>query len=152
VTKLPDPGNPADVARQALGGIKEAIKVGREIKQTGAEVSSFLDEEARARIAWKRKQLQLQRRGDLVFIDAANEYREVRKIRAAEEGMYQDVEKEFGRAAVNEVNALITQMRKENKILDHEFQRLRAEERLTWIIIFTLSGIIYATFKLMGAW
>jgi hypothetical protein len=92
VANLPDPGNAADVARQALGGIKEAIKVGREIKQTGAEVSSFLDEEARARIAWKRKQLQLQRRGDLVFIDAANEYREVRKIRAAEEGMYQDVE------------------------------------------------------------
>jgi hypothetical protein len=142
VTKLPEPGNPADVARQALGGIKEAIKVGREI----------LDEEARARIAWKRKQLQLQRRGDLVFIDAGNEYREVRKIRAAEEGMYQDVEKEFGKAAVNEVKALITQMRKENKILDHEFQRLRTEERLTWIIIFTLSGIIYATFKLMGAW
>jgi hypothetical protein len=66
--------------------------------------------------------------------------------------MYQDIEKEFGRAAVTEVKALITQMRKENKILDHEFQRLRAEERLTWIIIFTLSGIIYATFKLMGAW
>ncbi len=59
MANLPDPGNPADVARQALGGIKEAIKVGREIKQTGAEVSSFLDEEARARIAWKRKQLQL---------------------------------------------------------------------------------------------
>ncbi len=152
MTKLPDPGNPADVARQALGGIKEAIKVGREIKQTGTEVSNFLDEEARARIAWKRKQLQLQRRGDMVFIDAAAEYREVRKIKAAEEGMYQDVEKEFGRAAVNEVKSLITQMRKDNKVLDYEFQRLRAEERLTWIIIFVLSAIIYGVFKLMGAW
>jgi len=87
---LPDPGNPAEVARSALGGIKEAIKVGREIKDTGREVSNFLDEEAKARVAWKKKQLQLQRRGDLVFVDAANEYREVRKIRAAEEGMYQE--------------------------------------------------------------
>ena len=152
MTKLPDPGNPADVARQALGGIKEAIKVGREIKQTGTEVSNFLDEEARARIAWKRKQLQLQRRGDMVFINAASEYREVRKIRAAEEGMYQDVEKEFGKAAVTEVKSLIAQMRKDNKVLDYEFQRLRAEERLTWIIIFVLSAIIYGVFKLMGAW
>jgi len=42
-------------------------------------------------------------------------------------------------------------MRKERQILDHEFQRLRSEERLTWIIIFTLSGIIYGVFKAMGA-
>jgi len=149
---LPDPGNPAEVARSALGGIKEAIKVGREIKDTGREVSNFLDEEAKARVAWKKKQLQLQRRGDLVFVDAANEYREVRKIRAAEEGMYQEMEQEFGKQAVTEVKALVTQMRKERQILDHEFQRLRSEERLTWIIIFTLSGIIYGVFKAMGAW
>ena len=152
MSQLPDPGNPAEVARSALGGIKEAIKVGREIKDTGREVSNFLDEEAKARVAWKKKQLQLQRRGDLVFVDAANEYREVRKIRAAEEGMYQEMEQEFGRQAVTEVKALVTQMRKERQILDHEFQRLRSEERLTWIIIFTLSGIIYGVFKAMGAW
>jgi len=152
LSQLPDPGNPAEVARSALGGIKEAIKVGREIKDTGREVSNFLDEEAKARVAWKKKQLQLQRRGDLVFVDAANEYREVRKIRAAEEGMYQEMEQEFGRQAVTEVKALVTQMRKERQILDHEFQRLRSEERLTWIIIFTLSGIIYGVFKAMGAW
>ncbi len=152
MSQLPDPGNPAEVARSALGGIKEAIKVGREIKDTGREVSNFLDEEAKARVAWKKKQLQLQRRGDLVFVDAANEYREVRKIRAAEEGMYQEMEQEFGKQAVTEVKALVTQMRKERQILDHEFQRLRSEERLTWIIIFTLSGIIYGVFKAMGAW
>jgi len=145
-------GNASEVARSALGGIKEALKVGREIKETGKEVNSFLDEEARARVAWKKKQLQLQRRGDLVFVDAAEEYREVRKIRAAEEGMYQDMEREFGKGAVTEVKALVTQMRKERQILDHEFQRLRSEERLTWIIIFTLSGIIYGVFKAMGTW
>ena len=144
--------NPAQIARTALGGIQEAIKVGREIRSTAKEVNSFLDEEARARVAWKKKQLQLQRRGDLVFVDAAEEYREVRKIRAAEEGMYEDMEREFGRGAVTEVKALVAQMRKERKILDHEFQRVRAEERLIWILIFSVAAIFYGILKATGAW
>ena len=144
--------NPAQIARTALGGIQEAIKVGREIRSTAKEVNSFLDEEARARVAWKKKQLQLQRRGDLVFVDAAEEYREVRKIRAAEEGMYEDMEREFGRGAVTEVKALVAQMRKERKILDHEFQRVRAEERLIWILIFSVAAIFYGILKATGVW
>lgn len=144
--------NPAQIARTALSGIQEAVKVGREIRSTAKEVNSFLDEEARARVAWKKKQLQLQRRGDLVFVDAAAEYREVRKIRAAEEGMYDDMEREFGRGAVNEVKALVAQMRKERKILDHEFQRIQAEERLIWILIFTVAIIFYGILKATGAW
>ena len=152
MSNLPDPIDPAASARAALGGIKEAIKVGREIKETGKEVSNFLDEEAKARIAWKKKQLQLQRRGDLVFVDAAKEYREVRKIRAAEEGMYDDMEREFGKPAVTEVKALISQMRKERKMLDYEFQRARHEERLIWIIIFTVAAVFYGILKATGAW
>lgn len=144
--------NPAQIARTALSGIQEAVKVGREIRSTAKEVNSFLDEEARARVAWKKKQLQLQRRGDLVFVDAAEEYREVRKIRAAEEGMYDDMEREFGRGAVNEVKALVAQMRKERKILDHEFQRVQAEERLIWILIFTVAAVFYGILKATGAW
>jgi hypothetical protein len=144
--------DPASTARAALEGIKEAVKIGREIKQTGAEVSSFLDEEAKARVAWKKKQLQLERRGDLVFIDAANEYREVRKIRAAEQGMYEDMEREFGKTAVTEVQSLIAQMRKERKVLDHDFQRFRAEERIIWITIFAVSAIFYGVLKATGAW
>jgi hypothetical protein len=149
---LSETQNPAQIARTALGGIQEAIKVGREIRSTAKEVNSFLDEEARARVAWKKKQLQLQRRGDLVFVDAAEEYREVRKIRAAEEGMYEDMEREFGRGAVNEVKALVAQMRKERKILDHEFQRVQAEERLIWILIFTVAAVFYGILKATGAW
>lgn len=152
MSQLPDPGSPAEVARLALGSIKEAIKVGREIKQAGAEVNSFLDEEARARIAWKKKQLQLERRGDLVFVDAATEYREVRKIKDAEEQMYKNIGIEFGKAAVGEVRALVTQMRKERQTLDHEFQRMRAEERLMWILIFLFAGVIYGIFKITGVW
>ena len=35
--------DPAATARAALGGIKEAVAVGREIKETAKEVNAFLD-------------------------------------------------------------------------------------------------------------
>jgi len=155
MSNIPDvtnPGNPSDIARTALGGIKDALAVGREIKATAKDVNNFLDEEARARVAWKKKQLQLQRRGDMVFVDAANEYRELRKIKAAEEGLYQDIENQYGRPAVSEIKNLIAQMRKEKKMLDYEYQRIRHEERLTWILIFTVSTIFYGILKATGAW
>lgn len=145
---MSDIQNPAQIAQTALGGIQEAIKVGREIRSTSKDVNNFLDEEARARVAWKKKQLQLQRRGDLVFIDAGEEYRELRKIRAAEELMYKEVERDFGKDAVSEVKTLVTQMRKERKILDYEFQKARYEERLLWLIIFSISGTLYLILKL----
>ena len=94
MTQFSDPGNPAEVARAALGGIKEAIKVGREIKDTAKEVNTFLDEEAKARVAWKRKQQEVQRRGDMLWVDAVKEYRIIRQIRDAEAAMYLEVEKE----------------------------------------------------------
>jgi hypothetical protein len=53
---------------------------------------------------------------------------------------------------VTEVKALVTQMRKERKILDHEFQKLRAEERLTWLLIFAFAAVIYGILKATGAW
>jgi len=66
--------------------------------------------------------------------------------------MYQEMEQEFGRQAVTEVKALVTQMRKERKMLDHEFQRARYEERLIWILIFTVAAIFYGILKATGAW
>ena len=149
---LAPPGNPADVARQALGGIKEAIKVGREIKETAKEVNTFLDEEAKARVAWKRKQQQLMRRGDMVWMEAVNEYRIIRNLREAEQQMYRDVEKEFGRAAVSEVKALITQLRKEHRELNDEFYRNRIQARREWGSILLVAAVIYGIFKATGVW
>jgi len=149
---LAPPGNPADVARQALGGIKEAIKVGREIKETAKEVNTFLDEEAKARVAWKRKQQQLMRRGDMVWMEAVNEYRIIRNLREAEQQMYRDVEKEFGRAAVSEVKALITQLRKEHRELNDEFYRNRMQARREWGSILLVAAVIYGIFKATGVW
>lgn len=152
MASLPDPGNPAEVARAALGGIKEAVKVGREIKETAKEVNAFLDEEARARVAWKRRQQQIQRRGDMVFMEAVDEYRIIRQIRDAEQQMYRDVEKEFGRPAVTEVKSLITQLRKDHRELNDEFYRKRMEARREWGVLLLLAAVVYGFLKATGAW
>jgi len=139
-------------ARTALSGIKEAVKVGREIKETAKEVNTFLDEEARARVAWKKRQQEVQRRGDMVFIDAIKEYRIIRQIREAEAQMYKDVEREFGKKAVSEVKSLITQLRKDHRELNDEFYRKRMEARKEWGVLLALSLVIYGFLKMTGVW
>jgi hypothetical protein len=143
--------DPIQTTRAALGGIKEAVKVGREIKETAREVNTFLDEEAKARVAWKKKQQQVMRRGDMVWVEALDEYRIIRQIREAEQAMYRDVEREFGRTAVNEVKALITQLRKDHRELNDEFYRKRMETRREWSVLLLIAAIIYGIFKATGA-
>jgi hypothetical protein len=142
--------DPAASARAALGGIKEAVKVGREIKETANEVNAFLDEEARARIALKKKQQQIERRGDMMFMNAYEEYKIIRQIRDAEMEMYKQIEMEFGKSAVSEVKTLIVQLRKQHRELNDEFYRKRMETRreIFWILV--ASTIVYGMFKFMG--
>ena len=139
-------------ARAALAGIKKGLEVGREIHQTAKEVNAFLDEEARARVAWKKRQQEIQRRGDMVFMDAIKEYRVIRQIRDAEAQMYRDVEREFGRPAVQEVKDLIVRLRKDHRALNDEFYRKRMEARKEWGVLLALSVVIYAVLKLAGVW
>jgi len=131
--------DPAATARAALSGIKEAVQVGREIKETANEVNAFLDEEAKARLAWKRKQQQIERRGDMMFMTAYEEYKIIRQI-----------EQEYGRAAVSEVKSLITQMRKQHLELNDDFYRKRMETRREMFWILVVSGCVYGVFKFMG--
>ena len=142
--------DPAATARAALGGIKEAVAVGREIKETAKEVNAFLDEEAKARVAWKRKQQQIERRGDMMFMNAYEEYKIIRQIRDAEAEMYKQIELEYGRSAVSEVKSLITQMRKQHLELNDEMYRKRMETRreMMWLLI--ASTVVYGIFKMMG--
>ena len=143
--------DPIETTRAALGGIKEAIKVGREIKETAKEVNTFLDEEAKARVAWKRKQQQMMRRGDMVWMEAIDEYRIIRQIREAEQEMYRQVEREFGRSAVSEVKSLINQLRKDHRELNDEFYRNRMQARREWGGIMLASAIVYGILKATGA-
>ena len=143
--------DPIQTTRAALGSIKEAVKVGREIHETAREVNTFFDEEAKARVAWKRKQQQALRRGDMVWVEAVDEYRIIRQIRDAEQAMYREVEAEFGRNAVGEVKALITQLRKDHRELNDEFYRKRMQSRREWTVLLLLSAIVYGIFKATGA-
>ncbi len=143
--------DPIETTRAALGSIKEAVKVGREIKETAREVNTFLDEEAKARVAWKRKQQQVMRRGDMVWVEAVDEYRIIRQIRDAEQAMYRDVEREFGRSAVSEVKSLINQLRKDHRELNDEFYRNRMQARREWGGLLLLSAVVYGILKATGA-
>jgi hypothetical protein len=143
--------DPIETTRAALGSIKEAVKVGREIKETAREVNTFLDEEAKARVAWKRKQQQMMRRGDMVWMEAVDEYRIIRQIRDAEQSMYREVEREFGRSAVSEVKSLINQLRKDHRELNDEFYRNRMQARREWGGILILSAVVYGILKATGA-
>lgn len=142
--------DPAATARAALGGIKEAVAVGREIKETAKEVNAFLDEEAKARVAWKRKQQQIERRGDMMFMNAYEEYKIIRQIRDAEAEMYRQIEQEYGRSAVSEVKSLITQMRKQHLELTDEMYRKRMETRREMLWLLVASTVVYGIFKMMG--
>ena len=136
--------DPAATARAALGGIKEAVAVGREIKETAKEVNAFLDEEAKARVAWKRKQQQIERRGDMMFMSAYEEYKIIRQIREAEAEMYRQIEQQYGRSAVSEVKSLITQMRKQHLELNDEMYRKRMETRREMLWLIVASTVVYA--------
>ena len=142
--------DPAATARAALGGIKEAVAVGREIKETAKEVNAFLDEEAKARVAWKRKQQQIERRGDMMFMSAYEEYKIIRQIREAEAEMYRQIEQQYGRSAVSEVKSLITQMRKQHLELNDEMYRKRMETRREMMWLLLASSVVYGIFKMMG--
>ncbi len=152
MAQLPDPIDPSKVVQTALGGIKEALKAGREIKETAKEVNAFLDEEARARVAFKRRQQEVQRRGDMMYIDAINEYRVLFNIRQAKEQAFKQIEKEFGKRAVQEVTALEERLRKERKDLQREYDSDRRQTRNEWLIIGLLGLLIYGILKMTKVW
>ena len=152
MSQLPDPTDPSKVVQAALGGIKEALKAGREIKETAKEVNTFLDEEARARVAWRKKQQEVQRRGDMMYIDAINEYRVLYNIRKNKEEAFRQIEKEFGKRAVSEVQDLEVRLRKERKELQKDFDSDRGQTRKEWLIIGLLGLLIYAVLKLTKVW
>ena len=150
--QLPDPSDPSKVVQVALGGIREALKAGKDIQETAKEVNAFLDAEARARVAWRKKQQDVQRRGDMMYIDAINEYRLLYDIRKQKEAAFQKIEKEFGRKAVQEVEQLEVRLRKEKKDLQREYDSDRKQTRNEWLVLGVLALIVYAVLKATKVW
>jgi len=149
---LPDPTDPSKVVQTALGGIREALKAGRDIHETAKEVNTFLDEEARARVAWRKKQQEVQRRGDMMYIDAINEYRVLYNIRKTKEAAFKQIEKEFGKKAVSEVEQLEVRLRKERKELQKDFESDRKKTRNEWLVLGVLALVVYGILKAAKVW
>ena len=152
MSQLPDPTDPSKVVQTALGGIKEALKAGRDIKETAKEVNAFLDEEAKARVAWRRRQQEVQRRGDMMYVDAINEYRLLADIRMQKDKAFKQIEKEFGRKAIQEVRDLEERLRRDKRDLDKTYNADRQHTRNEWLAILLASGLIYAVLKFSGVW
>lgn len=152
MAQLPDPTDPSKVVQTALGGIREAIKAGRDIHETAKEVNAFLDEEARARVAWRKKQQDVQRRGDMMYIDAINEYRILYDIRQQKEQAFKQIEKEFGKRAILEVEQLEVRLRKERKELQKEYDSDRKKTRNEWLVLGVVSLLIYVILKATKVW
>lgn len=152
MSQLPDPTDPSKVVQAALGGVREALKAGRDIKETAKEVNAFLDEEAKARVAWRRKQQEVQRRGDMMYIDAINEYRILYNIRRTRDDAFRQIEKEFGKRAVQEVNDLEIRLRRERKELQKEYDSDRMATRNEWLVLGALSLIVYGILKATKVW
>lgn len=149
---LPDPTDPSKVVQSALGGIREALKAGKDIKETAKEVNAFLDEEARARVAFKRRQQEVQRRGDMMYIDAINEYRVLADIKAQKDKAFKQLEKEFGKRAIQEVNDLEIKLRRERKELQREFDSDRKQTRNEWLALGVLALVLYGILKATKVW
>ena len=152
MSQLPDPTDPSKVVQTALGGIKEALKAGRDIKETAKEVNAFLDEEAKARVSWRKKQQEVQRRGDMMYIDAINEYRILFNIKKSKEEAFRQIEKEFGKKAVSEVQSLEERLRRERRELQKEYDSDRKQTRNEWLIIGLLGLLIYGILKATKVW
>ena len=152
MAQLPDPTDPSKVVQTALGGIKEALKAGRDIKETAKEVNAFLDEEAKARVAWRKKQQEVQRRGDMMYIDAINEYRVLYNIKKNKEEAFKQIEREFGRKAISEVQDLEVRLRKERKELQKDYDSDRQATRREWLVLGVLALLVYAVLKMMKVW
>ena len=87
-----------------------------------------------------------------MFIDAINEYRVLYNIRKTKEAAFKDIEKEFGKRAVGEVQDLETRLRKERKELQKEYDSDRQQTRNEWLVLGVLSLIIYALLKITKVW
>lgn len=144
--------DPLSSTRAAITNIRKGIETAREIKELGNEVNSFLDEEAKARVAWRRKQQELQRRGDMVYKEAIAEWNLVREIRDEKEKAFQQIETRFGKKGLEEVRAMEAQLKRDKDALNREYNSDRMASRKEWGYLLLIAAVIYGVLKISGAW
>ena len=88
----------------------------------------------------------------MMYIDAINEYRVLRNIRVQKERAFKQLEREFGRKAIQEVEQLEVRLRKEKKELQREFDSDRKQTRNEWLALGMAALVVYGILKAMKVW
>ena len=87
-----------------------------------------------------------------MYVDAINEYRLLADIRSQKDKAFKQIEKEFGKRAIQEVQELEARLRKDKKDLDKAYNQDRMASRNEWLVIILVAGIVYGIFKVTGVW
>ena len=88
----------------------------------------------------------------MMYIDAINEYRILADIRSQKDKAFKQIEKEFGKRAIQEVNDLEVRLRRERKELQKEYDKDRKASRNEWLVIILVAAMIYGILKATKVW
>ena len=88
----------------------------------------------------------------MMYIDAINEYRVLYNLRKNKEDAFKQIEKEFGRRAIQEVEDLEIRLRKERKDLQKEYDSDRKATRNEWLVLGALALLVYGILKVAKVW
>ena len=106
---MPDPI--VQAARVAVTGIREGLAVGKEVEALGKDISALGKADLQARAQYRRAQIV--KKPDTHFFEAINEWRRVRDIYVMREEMLNDVKRQFGKKAVDEIVEIEERMKKD---------------------------------------
>ena len=87
--------------KQGIGSFSEVISLAEDLDGVAKQISALGQEEIAARKAWRHKQLTV--KGDYAFVSAVDEYRRVREALDMKEQIKEEVIRQWGPKAWDEV-------------------------------------------------
>lgn len=132
--------------RAGIGGFKDAISLAEDLEGVAEQVADLGKKELAARQAWRRKQVQV--RGDYAFVDAVDEYRQVKEALALKEELKKQAIAKWGPYAWHEIE-LIEARQKEDKarLYTEDGHDREAMNRLKWMCFGAAAIITYVLWQ-----
>ena len=118
--------------KAGIGGLSEAISLAEDLEGVAQQVQDLGKKELAARQAWRRKQVQVN--GDYAFVDAVDEYRQVKEALALKEELKKQAIEKWGPYAWHEIE-LIEARQKDDKarLYTEDGHDREAMNRLKWL-------------------
>ena len=128
--------------RAGIGGFKDAISLAEDLEGVAEQVADLGKKELAARQAWRRKQAQV--RGDYAFVDAVDEYRQVKEALELKEQLKQQAIKKWGPRAWQEIELIEARQKEDRaKIFTEDGHDRKAMNRLKWACFGAAAIITY---------